>query len=205
MTKLIIIRHCETIYNSEGKMQGFHQDSDFTINGKKQLDKLILRFKNEKIDEVICSDLGRAFKTAEAIAKDHNLKSICIKELRECDIGDWKSLPPKEAINKWITFYEKLKKEGINREDIRPPNGENSFDHQRRVMACINKIIKDLPNGTVVIVGHSGTNKVIVGSLQNKDPDDFYTVEQSNAGINIIEINGIHTKIVCINDVNHLR
>lgn len=204
MTKLIIIRHCETIFNSQGKMQGFHQDSEFTPEGKRQIDKLIERLKNDDIKAVFCSDLGRAFKTAEAIAKSHNLSTVKIKDLRECDIGDWKDMPPKESIAKWEVFYKEQKSRGLKRESIRPPNGENSFDHQKRVMHCVNQIIEDYPKEAVVIVGHSGTNKVIIGSLQNKDPDDFYEIKQSNACINIIETGKSGTKVICINDVSHL-
>ncbi|KKS11114.1 MAG: Alpha-ribazole phosphatase [Candidatus Daviesbacteria bacterium GW2011_GWB1_41_5] len=204
MTKIIIVRHCETIFNSSGKIQSYYKDSDFTEKGKKQLAQLVSRLKKEKISAVFCSDLGRALKTAEAIAKAHNLKSIPLKGLRECDIGDWHDLSSKEAIAKWTVFYEAEKKKGVKREEIRPPNGENSFDHQKRVMDIVNKIVEDFPNETVVIVGHSGTNKLIISSLQNKDPDDFYNIEQSNAGISIIEINGKTAKIISVNDTSHI-
>ena len=204
-TRLIIIRHCETTDNKKGKIQGYNEDSEFTEEGQKQLIKLINRFKEEHIDAVFCSDLGRAYKTAEAIAKSHGLITIKKKDLRECDIGDWSNLPVKEGIAKWIVYYEENKKKGLRREDIRPPNGENSFDHQKRVMNTVDEIISNFRDKNVVIVGHSGTNRVIMGSLENKDPDDFYTVGQSNACVNIIEYNGGKYKLIVINDVTHLK
>jgi len=204
MTKIILIRHCQTEDNAAGHMQGYSNDSAFTEEGKIQAEKLLNRLKDEPIKNIYCSDLGRAIKTAEAIAKAHNLEVVPVKELRECDIGDWKVLPVKEGINKWIKYYDEEKAKGINREEIRPPNGENSFDHQKRVMQAINKIISDNPEDTVVIVGHGGTNRVIIGTLDNKDPDEFYTVGQSNACINILETDGENNKILVLNDTSHL-
>ena len=96
MTKIIVIRHCETIGNVKGEMQGYHEDTEFTEKGTHQMQNLIQRLKKEKISAVFCSDLGRAYKTAETIAADHNLIPIKIKELREGDIGDWRVLPVKE-------------------------------------------------------------------------------------------------------------
>jgi broad specificity phosphatase PhoE len=205
MTKFIIIRHCQTIDNVKGKLQGYHNDSDLTEEGLNQLNKLVKRFKNENIKAIFCSDLGRTLTTSKAIANSHGLKPIPVKELRECNIGDWDHLPVKEMLYKWTKFYDNEKQKGVKREYIRPPNGENSFDHRKRILRVINKIIKKYPKDTVIIVAHSGTNKVIMGIFEKKDPDDFYTIEQSNACINIIEINGKKSKIISINDVEHLK
>src|SRR3989344_3875421 len=109
MTKIILIRHCETKDNVSGKMQGYSNDSSFTKEGLIQLEKLKDLLSKESIRAVFCSDLGRALKTAEAIAKSHNLKVKPLKELREADIGDWRYLPVKESIEKWKRYYEENK------------------------------------------------------------------------------------------------
>lgn len=205
MTKLIIIRHCQTIDNAKGKLQGYYNDSDFTKEGLKQLDGLIKRLKNENIKAIFCSDIGRALNTSKVIANAHGLKPIPMKELRECNVGDWSHLPVKEMLEKWMTYYNKRKKMGIKRESIRSPHGENSFDHQKRVVKVMEHIIKKYPNDTIVIVAHAGTNKVIIGTFEKKDPDDFYTVKQSNACINIIETDGKNSRIISINDIKHLK
>jgi len=205
MTTLVIIRHCETEGNVRGEMQGYYNDSAFTEKGKDQAELLLKKLGTEKINAVYCSDLGRAIKTAQVISQAHNLKLIALKELREGNIGDWRTLPVKEGIQKWIEYYEAEKKKGVHREDIRPPNGENSFDHQRRIMTAIKKIVKQYPKGIVVIVGHSGTNRVIIGTLEGKDPDDFYKISQDNACINIVKTDGVTSKVILVNDTTHLQ
>jgi broad specificity phosphatase PhoE len=205
MTKIILIRHCKTEGNASGKMQGYYNDSSFTEEGLIQLKHLTKFLSDEPIKAIFCSDLGRALKTAEEISKTHNLKVIPLKELREADIGDWRDLPVKEAIKKWIDYYDAEKNKGIPRETIRPPKGENAWDHQKRLLKAVKKIVKDYPNENVVIVGHAGTNKVLLGTFDSKDPDDFYSIPQDNACINIIETDGKKHKVLKINDTSHLN
>ncbi len=205
MTKIILVRHCKTEDNASGKMQGYHNDSSFTKEGLVQLRCLTKALSSEPIKAIFCSDLGRALKTAEEISKAYNLRAIPLKELREADIGDWKDLSVKDAINKWLDYYESEKSKGILRESIRPPGGENTWDHQKRIINAIKKIVIDYPNETIVIVGHAGTNKVLLGTFEGKDPDDFYSIPQDNACINIIETDGKKHRVLKINDTSHLN
>jgi len=40
MTRLIIIRHCQTAGNKSDKIRGYHNDSNFTDEGNKRLEKM---------------------------------------------------------------------------------------------------------------------------------------------------------------------
>ena len=62
--KLIIVRHGQTDANITGIIQG-HGESNLTLLGKKQAQKIALRLKEEKIDYAYSSDLRRAKETAE--------------------------------------------------------------------------------------------------------------------------------------------
>jgi len=82
MTKLIFVRHGETRYNKQGTPQGI-VDSPLTKEGKKDIEKAALLLKNEKIDVIFSSDLGRCRKTSETINKYNKLKIRYSKILRE--------------------------------------------------------------------------------------------------------------------------
>lgn len=205
MTKLIIIRHCETVDNAKGLLQGYHNDSEFSEQGKKQIAKLIAHLNSEKIKEVYCSDLGRAHKTAQAIADSHSVSCTPLNDLRECNSGDWQNIPVKELIQRWDDLYATKLAEGLKREDIRPPNGENTFDHEKRVMRVIRNAVVKHPDETIVVVGHSGTNKVILGSLRKLDSDDYYKQKQNNACVNIVAVDGDNVNIVVLNDTSFLQ
>ena len=65
-TVLILIRHGETLWNTQLRMQG-SLDSDLTPKGELQIKALGEWMKEVPFDYLYCSDTPRARKTAEAI------------------------------------------------------------------------------------------------------------------------------------------
>ena len=72
VTKLYIVRHCQSAGNAGGRFQG-RFDGPVNEQGVKQLELLSLRFRNEPLDAIYSSPLIRAYRTAEAINKYHGL------------------------------------------------------------------------------------------------------------------------------------
>jgi probable phosphoglycerate mutase len=191
-TRLIIVRHAEVKKDS------------ITPLGFKQIEALNKFLNNLKIDVLYASSMKRSLLTAKLLAKPKGLNVKISKNLRELNKGDWAN--SKDFVKKWIKFYEKMKKRGMKREDIRPPHGENSFDHQRRVKKFLRLIFKNYKGKNILIVGHSGTNKVIIGTLLGKDPDEFYDIEQENCCVNELIVTESGKVIVKkINWVDHLK
>ncbi len=120
--------------------------------------------------------------------------------MRELKIGDWAGQD--RILEKWRNYYLSEKKKGIPREEIRIPNGENSWDHQKRIKKFLENIIKE--EGEIIIVAHSGTNKVFIGTINNVDPDDFYTIKQDNTCVNELVFNG-SWKVLSLNNISHLN
>lgn len=185
--KIILIRHAQTVKNQLNVAQG-HGDSDLTPEGVIQTEKTRDFLKNHHIDAVFCSNLGRAIKTATTIAEPHHIKIYPDDNLKELEWGEFSKYNTKELLAHWSKFYEEQLSKGIPKEQIRPENGENSYDHAKRIQIFLDKIKKSYQNKTILIVGHGGTNKVIIGLLKQVDPEQFYTVKQDNACINIIEL-----------------
>jgi len=200
MLKIFLIRHAESSLNKKKKCQGSDLDSELTDKGIKQTKKLALCFKKENIQEIYTSDLGRASQTAKILSEILNVKIKTDPDLRELKVGEW--IHCENPLKKWIGYYNSEKARGIPRENIRPPNGENSWDHMKRIQRFLEKI--KIKEGTIVIVSHSGTNKVFIGILNNLDPDNFYSIEQENACINEIIFNGSKWSVNKINDTSHL-
>ena len=69
MTRIILIRHGQSIANFIGKFAG-HSDFDLTELGHRQAELAAgYLLKNEKIDKIYASDLLRAYNTAVPTAK----------------------------------------------------------------------------------------------------------------------------------------
>jgi probable phosphoglycerate mutase len=91
MTQLILIRHGETVWNREHRMQG-QRDSSLTATGVRQAHLLGRRFRHEKFGALYSSDLGRAYQTAHSVAEATGHTIIVDKRLRERHFGVFEGL-----------------------------------------------------------------------------------------------------------------
>jgi probable phosphoglycerate mutase len=183
MIKIILVRHGQTIKNKEGVAQGHNE-----------------------IDVILSSSLGRAIKTAKKIGENHKALHVIEENLKELSWGDFASLPTEQLLKKWSEYYDSEKTKGISRENIRPKNGENTFDHIFRVQKVMAKIIQNYKDKTILIVAHGGTNKVLIGLLKKLDPDKFYTIKQDNACINLLKLDNEGKLIdIKLNSTEHLK
>lgn len=83
-----ILRHGETVYNTEKRMQGW-SDSPLTEKGEKKASQLGESLKNFRFDAVFTSDLGRAVKTSELVMEKNHYPAPFFTEqgLREWGLG----------------------------------------------------------------------------------------------------------------------
>src|SRR4051812_36632612 len=85
--KLVIVRHGETEWNREGRIQGFYADSPLTETGRAQALAVAERLAREGIDLIFASDLGRTRMTADPIGRLTGIEVIHDPGLRERSYG----------------------------------------------------------------------------------------------------------------------
>ncbi len=88
MTKLILVRHGQTIDNVNQIMQGQTQ-GELTDEGIRQAQELAETLKDETIDAFISSDLKRSVDTCELIASRRGCQVFQTALLRERDWGSF--------------------------------------------------------------------------------------------------------------------
>ena len=98
MTTLLLVRHGETDWNAEGKLQG-HTDRPLNDYGRRQAQILADRLAKEKIDAVYASDLCRARETAEILGERLGLAVGVDPDLREKNWGSWEGLTSDERLH----------------------------------------------------------------------------------------------------------
>ena len=86
MTRFIAIRHGETKWNVEARIQG-QGDSPLTAAGISQAEAIAQRLAGEKFDVLVASDLGRAAETARRIALRCGMELATDARLRERNFG----------------------------------------------------------------------------------------------------------------------
>jgi|SRR3989344_1492276 len=195
--KVYLIRHGETDFNKQNKEWG--QDNETHLNdwGILQSNKLAETLKNINFDKLFSSDLKRAMQTSQKISEICNVKIIPDKRLREYDPGE---VDP--SSEEWIERYKEMLESGMSKYDIRPFGRENIWDLIKRIQSFLEDMQKE--EGTIAVIAHSGVNAVFMNLSQGREKNDFLSIKQDNACLNILEFLGGKWKIKVVNDSNHI-
>lgn len=202
MTTLYITRHGETLWNTEHRMQGWH-DSPLTEKGIKQATLLGERLKDTNIDVIYCSDLGRTFKTAELVRGGRNIDIIPDKNLREINIGNWEGYNQEEIkkINE-SELFNFWKKPHL----FKPDGGENFKEVRDRVWKEVNKIVKENEGKTILIVTHTIALKSIMSCFEKREIENLWeppVIYQTS--LSKVEIDGTKIDIDLYGDASHIH
>lgn len=142
MKTIYFIRHGQTEWNKEGRLQGW-LNSNLTELGRQQARQLIGEIPVQK---VYCSDLGRAIETARIIFPQQEI--IQLEQLREIQLGDWQgcTYSQLEGDVRFQTY--------LNTPSSFIANKEESFDCvQKRMLQVFSEIV----NGDatdIAVIGH---------------------------------------------------
>lgn len=205
MTKVILVRHGQTLWNLEMKYQG-HCDIALTDKGIQQAELAAGRLADENISAVYASDLNRAFKTAQCIAAKHDLSVTAIPELREINFGDWEGMTF-EGISDPINNHwsEEMTKVFSHPGDAQIPGGETFRQVKERAILALNQLVAAHPNQTIVVVSHGGTIRTVLCALLDINLNNLWKIKQDNTAINMLEYFDEQVFVSLVNDVHHLK
>jgi broad specificity phosphatase PhoE len=145
VTTLLLVRHGETDWNAEGRLQG-HTDRPLNDHGRRQANELAERLADEGADAIYASDLARARETAEIVGTRLGLPVVIDADLREKNWGSWEGLTGDERVHV-------------------EQDGESTEAHRDRVMRAVRRIVERHPGQRVVVVTHGGSLRRIQASL----------------------------------------
>ena len=196
--QLILIRHGETLWNKERRIQGT-SDIELSDVGIEQARLLALSLKDHAICAIHASPLQRALKTAEIINEYHRKEIQTHSDLMEMDLGDFEGLSFKELmacekdfLNKWIA----------DPASVRMPNGESLKQLQDRAMRAIDTIINKEENA--LVVAHNFTIAAIICRFKKINLSEFRNSCVDNASKTIVRVKNGEAEIIALNDRSHL-
>ena len=203
--KIIIVRHGETQWNVERRLQGW-TDIPLNDHGHEQAKLVADRLKTYPIDVIYTSDHQRAHQTAAHIAQFHSLTPINRRELREDGMGilegwAWESEPDESKQSLW-----QARDEAHAKGDIEWGSGgiETLKAHTARVKKLIDQIEAEHQDKTVVIVTHGGTINRLMEVYGFKQISDEYVGYQNTSVTILTKDNTSYTRILH-NDISHLN
>jgi broad specificity phosphatase PhoE len=135
--------HSTSVDNEAGRASG-HADVPLSPIGQQQAKKRGQDYATITLDAVFCSDLQRAYVTAEIAFSERRLPIVRDSRLRECDYGELTQYPHNElALEQHIT------------EPF--PNGESLFMVAQRVGTFLRGVVDDYDGKAIVVIGHRAT------------------------------------------------
>ena len=156
--RLIVVRHGETEWNREGRIQGYYADSPLTGHGRAQAEAVAVRLAREGIDRIYCSDLGRTCETAAPIARATGVDVVRDPELRERSYGILEGRTFAEIATEYPEMYERIRSRDP---EYAVERGESAVQFSARIVAAMERIAAASPGKRVAVVTHGG----VVGTL----------------------------------------
>lgn len=156
--KFYIIRHGQTNWNKEGRIQG-KTDIELNEEGIKQAKEARKILENYNIDLIVASPLKRARKTAEIINETKNVPIMFDKALEERGLGEFEGKIREEIYDETLDS-EILANYSVNKEYKGVETIRSLCD---RVWGLIEELKKDYTEKNILLVTHGGVTRAING------------------------------------------
>ena len=177
---IYIIRHGQTDWNIEHRTQG-QTDIALNTNGIEQAELITQKIADMKIDNIISSDLKRAYMTAQIINKNFNKNIETDKRLREFCFGTLEGITRDKITQEiWDDFNKNPKQF----------NAEPKEEIFNRIKRFIDDIKSNIINKNTLVVTHGGPIRMIKYYLDNGNNynDKKYLAEYMTLKINNLDL-----------------
>ena len=179
MSKLILIRHGQSVWNAENRFTGW-TDVDLSEKGVKEAEEAGNELRNQVIDVVHTSDLIRAKRTAEIVIRANvSSKDTVTKSdwrLNERNYGALQGLNKAETAEEHGAEQVRIWRRSF---DVAPPEGESlEMTAKRTIPYFEEEILPDLESGVNVLVSaHGNSLRSIVMHIEGISPNDIVSFE----------------------------
>ena len=192
-TELILVRHGETVWNVEGRMQG-SEDSPLTTEGEAQVEALAWRLWRSGSRPITCiytSPLGRAQGTAEILANGGSAGAPAPRISIEADL-----VQRRVGVLEGLTDAETMAKcpdvaaaNATGDEDYAPPGGgESRAQVRQRALRALAAIASRHPGERVLVVTHGAVLAAVARGVLGAEGWSFGGPQLAfpNAAVNLL-------------------
>ncbi|GCF13591.1 phosphoglycerate mutase [Haloarcula mannanilytica] len=197
MGTLLVVRHGETTWNRDGRIQGW-APSRLTDRGQKQATALGTWLDDRyDVDRVLASDLRRTRETAAAArgAADDLPDPEFDADWRERGFGTVQGLYAEELL---AEYPDHDRTASVISLDAAPEGGEGIPTFRGRVESAWDRAVSTTgPGETTLVVTHGGVIKVLLAKLTDRDPDAALAKDsQDNCAVNEIRLDSDDPELV---------
>ena len=200
MTRFIVVRHGETRWNLEERIQG-HGDSGLTELGLAQAHAIARRLAGERFDRLVSSDLGRALQTAACIASRTGHAVVPDPRFRERSFGVAEGCTYAEMD---LQFPHVFAHHRATDPDFRVPGGETRRELYERVHAGFEALARAHPGESIAVVCHGGVLGALYRRVHGIDPSVQARIPIPNASYNRVSFEEDRWSLEVWADTAHL-
>jgi broad specificity phosphatase PhoE len=200
-TRIFLIRHGATVLTAEDRFAGA-TDVPLSDEGRQQAGRLAVRLRDEPINAVYASPMGRTMETAQILAEPHGLKVESKEGLREISHGHWEQMTREEVEKQ---FPEEAAEWDNDPYTFAPSGGESGLGVTARALPTLIDLVRKHPGGNVLVVSHKATIRLLLSSLLGFDPRRYRdNLDQSPAALNIVDFKDpARARLTLFNDTSH--
>lgn len=199
-TQFFLVRHGETPWNRELRMQG-QTDTPLSAIGSAQAAALGRRLAGNNFAALYSSDLARAWDTAHAIAQRTGHEVIPEPRLRERRFGVFEGLTRLEIGER---YPEELRCFESRDPEYVIPGGESAREFWARCLGCLGEIGERHAGAGVVVVTHGLVLDAIYRAAHGLPHDQPRPVPLVNASVNVFTYHASTWQMESWGDVGHL-
>ena len=204
MKRLYLIRHAQTAWNGENRIQG-HSDLPLSPLGRRQAERLGACFASRHLSGIFTSSLARSQETARAIAEGngHGVSPVVEPELVEMHLGAWEGLTPEEVDVQFQGAYQQWR---VRPSSVVIPGAERHEAFHERVRRTLRQIAARMEDGEYVVVSHGGVIASALADLLEAEYDALIRrLRLDNAGVTALEFGTGLPHVLWINSTVHLE
>jgi len=201
ITRIVAVRHGETVWNAEMRMQG-QLDTLLSARGERQARRTAAALAGEGIEAIVSSDLVRAAATAAAIADVVGLPVATDSGLRERSFGVFQGWTYAEIDERWPDDAARWRRHDPT---FAPAGGESLVAFDARAVAAMTRIAAQASGRTLLVVTHGGVLDSLYRAATGVGLEAQRTWQLGNAAINRVLFTGERFTLVGWSDTAHLE
>jgi broad specificity phosphatase PhoE len=184
MLKIVLIRPGSTDFDEQGRIRGT-LDVPLNRQGTEQVERTIGELSALPLKAIITSPCQSCQQTAEALARQRDIKVKCLDSLKNLDHGLWHGKLIEEVKRSQPKVYKQWQERP---ETVCPPQGESLSAAQQRVSNAIAKICKKYKLGVVAVVAPEPLATLIRQFLDRSELGDLWKAECNCGRWEVIDI-----------------
>ncbi|KAL0436329.1 UNVERIFIED_CONTAM: 2-carboxy-D-arabinitol-1-phosphatase [Sesamum radiatum] len=199
--RVVLVRHGQSTWNAEGRIQGSSDFSVLTLKGESQAETSRQMLLDDSFDVCFSSPLIRSKRTAEIIWGSRTEEIITESNLREIDLYSFQGLLKNEGKAKYGAAYRQWQ---IDAPNFNIDGHYPVRELWERARSCWTKILTH-ESRSILVVAHNAVNQALVATAMGLGTEYFRILLQSNCGVSVLDFTPKPeggTPDICLNRLN---